>query len=982
MKKIFGLTVLLAAVLFSSCSFNNTHKKGSVDFSIPIGEILAYKNQISAREAFDDDEDETQEEPTNTVILTVLVQIKGNRGYYDAQMQKTDITDFVNSLDGNENDSDPDRFLSIPDLKLNYHFDGIPVNQSYTIMAQIFSENIQSYNGDNWIYDSVLFSGDKSGISLIPDNTTQVVIDMDIIDEKTYSPFDLQFVSNNSSDTKEINPEKDFYIAYCEEDSKYYYPKDLSEEENFGATELTNQKRTGWKELTDIRLVIKDYFLGFDVKQDRIIGKGSISGMPVYEPYPLDFSNGYYSFLKENFVDGEFYIDSDVLIISKKIRGEEFSFLAQFPNIQVTSIKFATTEDDEKGSLTVSIPGITQQDIHSTEGSDNTMQYTYLVQVSSISDNAYYAAQVKTVNEEELKEAQTFTFENLSSGKNYKAMVDIYSQSIYEGQTGHSLLTYAGDEKIQSFGDTNSIEVTAEPTSVYSYSNFYLFLTCEENVPYGKEVESAEGFSVLFAKCKDESKTSEEYKYYCRQKKSADEEIPQFGFTDENPDDWTEIKDFYFGLKEDSHYRKFTFVQPIKNDNEEETIDIVFDDNNLFKVTDYLEGNNFIFNYPLSATLTFDDGSTFEASLVTPQVTFSDITFAKKQEGEAFTETDSGEITIEESKLSFTHWNDQENSSTIRYMTTVPLDDILNGKHLSDDDTVVFVLSITGMIDRGDIISDIIGNYVEKNQFYYQLQEDNWETIYIDDDEGLFKNNNCINYDARPKGDYTFVMPLNLIQDAEDYRNLQLFFDCAKSNIDDEKLEFDCSIKYTIFPAVEKAFVFGVGKNWDKITDEEDPNYDPTKPDYRYEVNIPLRDLYGNPLNLKKDDTVKVYLQGKVRSYTTAFETLDRSTTFTAELYDNAEYEGSNFHALSIDKLDEGTTNPDNRKQLTMGSDGGLAYSGEFVFSPIAEPYVSKTDPDFKNDFRFQCHTPCENPGVLIVVTDYFFTNQIISGSD
>ena len=211
MKKIFGLTVLLASVLFSSCSFNNTHKKGSVDFSIPIGEILAYKNQISAREAFDDDEDETQEEPTNTVILTVLVQIKGNRGYYDAQMQKTDITDFVNSLDGNENDSDPDRFLSIPDLKLNYHFDGIPVNQSYTIMAQIFSENIQSYNGDNWIYDSVLFSGDKSGISLIPDNTTQVVIDMDIIDEKTYSPFDLQFVSNNSSDTKEINPERNLF---------------------------------------------------------------------------------------------------------------------------------------------------------------------------------------------------------------------------------------------------------------------------------------------------------------------------------------------------------------------------------------------------------------------------------------------------------------------------------------------------------------------------------------------------------------------------------------------------------------------------------------------------------------------------------------------------------------------------------------------------------------------------------------------------
>ena len=600
------------------------------------------------------------------------------------------------------------------------------------------------------------------------------------------------------------------------------------------------------------------------------------------------------------------------------------------------------------------------------------MQYTYLIQVSSISDSAYYAAQTKTVDASSLANDQAFKFTGLSTGKNYRAMVDIVSQSVYEGKAGHSLLAYAGDKKIQSFGDTSSVEVKAEPASAYSYSNFFLQITYEEGeriATYTEALETPEDFLVMFAKYKDESKTDGEYKYYFRKKISEDEEFSAFGFEDEDPEDWTEIKDIYFGLKEDSHYRKFTFVQPIQNGDEEElgTVDLVFDVNNLFKVTEYLEGNSYIFNYPLSATLTFDNGLTFDASLVTPQVQFANITFAQEPPPEevTFTETDSGEIEIEESKLIFEPWNVQENSSSVRYMTTVTLDDILNGKHLSDGDTVVFVLTTDGQSSVDNFSTYGV------SQFYYQLQPDNWATIYEDDDEGLFANNNCINFDVRDSGDYTFVMPLNQIEDAVDYKNLQLFFDTPKGT-DVESLELDCSIKYSIFPAVEEAFVFGVGKNWSKS--------DSNPSDYRYEVNIPLRDLYGNSLNLKKGDTVKIYLQGKVRSYTTEFAALDRSTVFTAELYDNAEYEGSSFHALSIDKLEEGTANPDNRKELSMGSDGGLANYGEFIFSPIAEPYVSKTDETFKNDFRFQCHTPCSDPEVLLVVTGFYFGNQIVSG--
>ncbi len=305
-------------------------------------------------------------------------------------------------------------------------------------------------------------------------------------------------------------------------------------------------------------------------------------------------------------------------------------------------------------------------------------------------------------------------------------------------------------------------------------------------------------------------------------------------------------------------------------------------------------------------------------------------------------------------------------------MTTVPLSTILDGKHLSDGDTIVFILTVDGMIGSGTVEQDFFDQFVKNHQFYYQLQVDNWETKYLDDDEGLFKNNNCINYDPRSKGDYTFVMPLNLIQDAKDYKNLQLFFDCPEGT-DDNEFVFDSSIKYSIFPAVQKAFVFGVGKNWGK-----DPNTNPDAPDYRYEINNVLRDASGTPLDLKGGEKVEVILQGKIRTYSNdAFVRLDDSTTFTAELYDNAYYEESSFHALSIDKLDGDVTNTANVKQLTIGSDGGLASYGAFVFSPIAEPYISKTDANFKNDFRFQCHTPCNNPEVLLVVTDYFFTNQV-----
>lgn len=990
MKKFFGLTVLLVAALFVSCNFNNSNQKGSVDFSIPVGEIIALRNEIQEEPVTEKEDPDFSDEPEieNEYGETFgfLVQLKGNKGYHQIRYEYFDDT----------------KREDLEEATFPFSFENLPADQQYKVMIDVFVEEQNPSGDEKESHALLIFSGDKDNIIVSAGETTREKLELDYADELSYSNFDIVVKYKDGNDVKsktfELNSPENIPLVFARNEKTeadvtswtyYFREKNENELEEYGNSysDYENQNPEDWKELVYLGFKLKDdsHYDGFDfVGQKEINNKEDESSTTEDIKFVFDHDNtcAVLDYLEDNNYPFNLSVYAELTVNGTTIKKSMW-----FPLISVSTISFAEKEEGE-GTLTLSIPGIELENSDATAGAGSTdMMYTYLVQVRGMS-GSYYAAQTKTVNAQDLKEGQAFTFEGIVPGSNYKAMVDIFSQSgKAEGTaaTGKSLLTYAGDETVYISGDTTSIEVTAEATSVQSYSDFYLQITHEEGdsiIPYTEAIKTPYDFGLMFAKCNVGTEKVEKYKYYYRPKKSADEEIPSSGFEKENPEDWTEIKDFYFGLKEDSHYRKFTFVQTIQNGDALDYVDLIFDDNNLFKVTDYMQGNSYIFNYPLSATLVFGEDSTFDVSLWTPQVTFADISFAQP-----FTETQFGEITIQESKLSFTPWNVQEDNTSgqegkTRYMTTVPLDDILDGKHLSDGDSVVFILALTGLLEDGsDFSSLLIGN--NEKQFYYQLQEDNWETTYANDHKGLFKNNNCINFDTRQKGDYTFVMPLNLIQDAQDYRNLQLFFDCsAGTETEFENLEFYSTIQYTIFPATENVFVFGVGKNYDKITDETNQEYNSesnkAKPDYRYEVNIPLRDSNGNPLELAGGDTVNVYLQGKIRNYNVdGFADILEDKTFYAELYDNAEYDGSSFHALSIDKLDEETVNPDTKKYLSLGSDGYLANSGKFVFSPIAAPYVSKTDADFKNDFRFQCHTPCVSPSTLLVITDYSLTNEV-----
>ena len=590
----------------------------------------------------------------------------------------------------------------------------------------------------------------------------------------------------------------------------------------------------------------------------------------------------------------------------------------------------------------------------------------------------------------------SFSFPDLEPG-NYKIMVDMFHGEIRDkyDDSGKAAgekeeyvhWTMTGEKTINVVaGRDKSVEVAIKNRyGNGNYSSEPEYFDVEFSYPQGAELACENANIADFFRTYDPvtyDPTDAKYEVV------TIDDLIQFQDTAVEGGIWHELKSFDYVLKDDTHFSQGFDISAIKGgdgtpipikDGRIALLDILkgFSGNIQIVVSKTVGNESITFDLaylsvPDAPEIEIDDDT--DPDHTSPGVTTPDIdgddTNTDPDPGTntdpgttppanaVFEEEESGEIEINESKLSFTPWNVTEESKTVRYMTTVTLDSILNGKHLSDGDTVVFILSTEEQAS-----ADIFAQY-SVDKFYYQLQIDDWANEYKDDDAGLFRNNNCINFDLQDSGQYTFVMPLNLIEDPKDYRNLQLFFDCPKGT-DVSSLELNCSVKYSVFPETMKAFVFGVGKNWDD------------GPAFRYEVNIPLRDLNNQPLELAKGNTVEVYLMGKIRTYENeTFTRLDSSTTFTAELYDNAYYEGKDFHALSIDKLDGNVVNPDNVKQLTIGSDGGLENYGQFVFSHIAAPYVSE-DEDFKNDFRFQCHTPCTDPEVLLVVTDFYFGNNV-----
>lgn len=669
-------------------------------------------------------------------------------------------------------------------------------------------------------------------------------------------------------------------------------------------------------------------------------------------------------------------------------------------------------------------------DISPDPNQTETEQYIFDFLVQIKGSAGYYAAryeQLDDVNYQEIEDAKFhFSFDELPVNQQYKIMIDVYNErkmseeekAKYEGRQGHALLIYSGDKDniIVSAGQITREQLVLHGIDAYSYSNFDIVLEYKDGDKTKTQtvkLDSPETIPVGFTCYEETENETTKYTYYFKDRTDSeeDQEAIYWGYKDQKKSDWTELTGLSFKLREDSHFwGDFEFVQPVSKFNKEtkqeemDSVTLEFDDDGICPVYEYLSGESYLFNYPLSAQLKMDN-ATISTSMWVPIITIQTITFAKEEtvvdpvdpeeakepeddptkeepkedpkeepkddpttqeptddpkeepKEETFTDTQSGEITIQESKLLFEPWNVQE-GQLVRYISTVSLADILGDKKLSDDDTVVFVLKTE---DEGK--ENLFSQY-NVSQFYYQLQEDDWKTTYDGDDEGLYRNNNCINFSKKTSGSYTFVMPLNFIKDPEDYKNLQLFFDCP-SNTTATSLELGCSINYCIFPASTKTFVFGLGQNYSGDT-EAYP--------FRYELDLPLTD------SLEEEQTVSVQLKGTLNCYG-ADDDISSSKQFTTtfdfngEIYDGACYEvaesykpdnNNYYHPLSQKRADG------NVKSLEIVN-GKFSGDGEFIFASIQAPFYDRKDesenPEHK--YRFQCYIPCSNPEKILVIKDF-----------
>ena len=343
----------------------------------------------------------------------------------------------------------------------------------------------------------------------------------------------------------------------------------------------------------------------------------------------------------------------------------------------------------------------------------------------------------------------------------------------------------------------------------------------------------------------------------------------------------------------------------------------------------------------------------------------------------AFTQTEHGSLlensggdsgaTAEIQTLNFVLHSNSDGTVTEstppRYIYEASLSSILGEKSLSKGDTVVFTMKVACPENKP----------LTFNLFYYELQKSDWDRIT--DDSVLYENNKCIGVgtDRIPEKDgYTFVMPLNFIENPKDYDTVLFFFDGYAGDTETTKSLSVKSLDYYIFPARSKTFVFGLGKN-----------YSGSNP-YRYEFEKPLvDDSTGRMFDFEGGETVNVTLRGSVKSYTIENNELlgqnysSDNDAFVGEIFDNADYHSSinegwqTYHPLSNTENED----PEHPTVNTLTSSGGyLSNSGKFEFPNIQEPYFDKDEgvtnlPD--HIYKFQCTSICNDSSVLLAIENF-----------
>ncbi len=596
------------------------------------------------------------------------------------------------------------------------------------------------------------------------------------------------------------------------------------------------------------------------------------------------------------------------------------------------------------------------------------------------------------------KKYLNYSFTDLPADQTYVVMVDIFFEVVDTyGSSSYLMVTGEKENVVVYEGQTTSVTVDAkEIKEPYGYSLFDMkidYLDGETEETQAITVNSVETWAenamspnFYVGYCEDEEGT---FYYSTKLPEQADEY--SIKYENQSHEDWKKITDLSYTLKKGSHFEDFVFASiTYEKDDDgnqvEESNPLVFTDgawsakDNLdtlsllsyLKVSRRIGNKIFSFNcsLPHISQQYLIEFKTEESSNTSQEgtdptgtnPTDTETTIQNEVHGSLIDTEENTSTTTTTTQLSFERRNDSS-----RFIYEVPLSNILSGKTLSNDDTVVFVVKVP----VGDTSA------LPFTQFYYQLQVSDWADM---DDRELYNGNNCINCGDYPaqNGERTFVLPLNFVQNTNTYNTLLLYFD--SENGQDNIINFTVSsFEYYIFPAKTKTFVFGIGTNYG---DESHP--------YRYEFKLPL--VENNvPCDFEGNETVEVTLSGEVLLYQVENEVLSgtvystNTNTLNGEIFDGAEYSSKKsewryFHPLS------NTEDKDLNNVLALKVKNGSFDSGNtYRFESIQTPFFDKAEgttiaDDFTHNYQFQCTTPCDNPSALLVIQGFSMETEVTPG--
>ena len=292
-----------------------------------------------------------------------------------------------------------------------------------------------------------------------------------------------------------------------------------------------------------------------------------------------------------------------------------------------------------------------------------------------------------------------------------------------------------------------------------------------------------------------------------------------------------------------------------------------------------------------------------------------------------------------ENNYKFVKDTQASDDSKVRFVMTIPLEDIFGEDPLEKGDSIAFVLSGLSIVTgENRIVARHTYEYKEEYPYpklAYKLQKNSAES----DPTKRYENNTTI---YAQQFDDSLVLASNFIDGDEKY--LQIYID-LKPEVDNivfnsiNELAASFSISYKVFPASDKVYIFHTNF---------DPYGDPVQ--YRVDMDIKLNSyLKASGRKPKQASTVTVPVGGTFYWVSTNSKAISGQDNIYGNFIDNAGY------------VEDGSTTESWYHILSGEISNGIKPDGSidaFAFDKITKPHEKQDGDEYfvDNDFGLQCY--------------------------